>query len=120
MCFNSPDSFSPSDDGGVNVYEYVLNAPINKTDPSGHKPVRPPLNSQGALVLSQPRKSQRDSLLIKAHGLPGVVQANNKKISAVQFVNFLSDNNIDVKIQKIRISICYSATPNANGKILAQ
>ncbi|WP_296268837.1 RHS repeat-associated core domain-containing protein [Pseudomonas sp. UBA6562] len=36
MRFESPDSRSPFDLGGINAYAYCQNDPINKTDPSGH------------------------------------------------------------------------------------
>lgn len=41
MRFNSPDSFSPFDAGGVNSYSYCIGDPINYTDASGHMRVRP-------------------------------------------------------------------------------
>ncbi|WP_081729343.1 RHS repeat-associated core domain-containing protein [Pseudomonas sp. QTF5] len=40
MRFNSPDSLSPFDKGGLNAYTYCLGDPINQSDPSGHFPFR--------------------------------------------------------------------------------
>ena len=37
MRFNSPDSWSPFGEGGVNAYTYCGGDPINRTDPTGHK-----------------------------------------------------------------------------------
>ncbi|MEX1843481.1 RHS repeat protein [Enterobacter cloacae] len=36
MRFNTPDSWSPFGDGGVNPYAYCAGDPINQADPSGH------------------------------------------------------------------------------------
>ena len=36
MRFNSPDSWSPFERGGVNSYGYVGGDPVNRIDPSGH------------------------------------------------------------------------------------
>ncbi|MCX7080917.1 MAG: RHS repeat-associated core domain-containing protein [Pseudomonas sp.] len=36
MRFNSPDSWSPFGEGGLNPYAYCLGDPINKSDPTGH------------------------------------------------------------------------------------
>lgn len=38
MRFNSPDSWSPFGDGGINAYAYCDNDPLNKVDPTGHFP----------------------------------------------------------------------------------
>ena len=36
MRFNSPDSWSPFGEGGLNAYAYCAGDPINKADPNGH------------------------------------------------------------------------------------
>jgi hypothetical protein len=36
MRFNSPDSWSPFGEGGINSYTYCLGDPVNGTDRSGH------------------------------------------------------------------------------------
>ncbi|MNO59981.1 hypothetical protein D3C76_505810 [compost metagenome] len=36
MRFNSPDSWSPFGDGGINPYAYCLGDSINRNDPTGH------------------------------------------------------------------------------------
>ena len=37
MRFNSPDSWSPFGEGGLNAYGYCGADPVNRTDPSGHR-----------------------------------------------------------------------------------
>lgn len=38
MRFNSPDSLSPFDEGGLNAYAYCQGDPVNFNDPTGHMP----------------------------------------------------------------------------------
>jgi len=38
MRFNSPDSWSPFGEGGLNAYAYVEGDPTNRNDPTGHIP----------------------------------------------------------------------------------
>ena len=38
MRFNSPDSWSPFGEGGLNTYTYCMGDPVNKRDPTGHAP----------------------------------------------------------------------------------
>lgn len=39
MRFNSPDSWSPFGEGGLNPYAYCMGKPVNSSDPSGHSPL---------------------------------------------------------------------------------
>ncbi|MFS2162022.1 RHS repeat-associated core domain-containing protein [Pseudomonas sp. Pseusp122] len=46
MRFNSPDSLSPFDEGGLNAYAYCQGDPVNFRDPTGHvKFLNPVLNT---------------------------------------------------------------------------
>ncbi|WP_131108982.1 RHS repeat-associated core domain-containing protein, partial [Pseudomonas sp. Sample_10] len=36
MRFNSPDSWSPFGEGGLNAYGYCVGDPVNRRDPTGH------------------------------------------------------------------------------------
>ncbi|NWL23124.1 hypothetical protein DM828_27965 [Pseudomonas umsongensis] len=36
MRFNSPDSWSPFGEGGLNAYGYCVGDPVNRVDPTGH------------------------------------------------------------------------------------
>lgn len=38
MRFNSPDSWSPFGEGGINAYAYCAGDPVNREDPTGHTP----------------------------------------------------------------------------------
>ncbi|VVM52370.1 hypothetical protein PS645_00821 [Pseudomonas fluorescens] len=40
MRFNSPDSWSPFGEGGLNAYVYCVGDPVNKEDSTGHFPLR--------------------------------------------------------------------------------
>ena len=40
MRFNSPDSWSPFGDGGLNAYAYCGGDPMNQADPTGHSPFK--------------------------------------------------------------------------------
>lgn len=42
MRFNSPDSLSPFEAGGLNAYAYCQGDPVNRTDGTGHAPVLSP------------------------------------------------------------------------------
>ena len=39
MRFNSPDTLSPFDEGGLNAYAYCQDDPVNHTDPNGRFPI---------------------------------------------------------------------------------
>lgn len=89
MRFNSPDSWSPFGDGGMNAYAYALGDPVNRSDPTGHMPRKhtpklPKLpkkaHNEGAEALAVPGSSSEPSVRSrqskgKKHGLPEINEA---------------------------------------------
>jgi RHS repeat-associated protein len=58
MRFNSPDSWSPFGEGGLNGYAYCVGDPVNRSDPTGHIPsaLKPILRSLGIIKKPPPKK----------------------------------------------------------------
>ncbi|EJN26722.1 RHS repeat-associated core domain protein-containing protein [Pseudomonas sp. GM78] len=67
MRFNSPDSWSPFREGGVNAYMYCGADPINRSDPTGHSFLR--LLTQVSLELAKPKKPAETLALAAAGAL---------------------------------------------------
>jgi RHS repeat-associated protein len=57
MRFNSPDEWSPFDEGGLNPYAYCENDPVNYSDPDGRWSVFRPWNVQNTINGTIPRIS---------------------------------------------------------------
>ena len=68
MRFNSPDSWSPFGEGGINAYAYCDNNPLNKIDPTGHFNLRK--SFMNAFMGRVPRRSRPQP--------PVVPEANNR------------------------------------------
>ncbi|VVO04481.1 RHS repeat-associated core domain-containing protein [Pseudomonas fluorescens] len=91
MRFNSPDSWSPFGEGGLNAYAYCAGDPVNRTDSTGHGSLRNfiaslPKKSEAGLsyysakkALTETQQSLGKSSYIKA-------RANIENISAEQFL----------------------------------
>ncbi len=52
MRFNSPDSWSPFGNGGLNAYAFSGNNPINYSDPSGHAPIHNSLTKANQEIMN--------------------------------------------------------------------
>jgi RHS repeat-associated protein len=61
MRFNSPDSWSPFEEGGLNAYAYCEGDPRNRVDPTGHGPISkiPGIISKGLMEVSKKVKVSR-------------------------------------------------------------
>ena len=66
MRFNSPDSLSPFEKGGINAYAYCENNPANKVDPTGHIPLLAKIISR----LKTPAWTTRNSVVTLANTQP--------------------------------------------------
>jgi len=54
MRFNSPDSWSPFGEGGLNAYGYCVGDPINRLDPNGHFSFKSLLSSMNNALAQTP------------------------------------------------------------------
>ncbi|CAI8927099.1 RHS repeat-associated core domain-containing protein [Pseudomonas sp. IT-P176] len=80
MRFNSPDSWSPFGEGGLNPYSYCLGDPINKNDSNGHAPFAlKPVNQSSILT----RRAEVKEIIQPNSGklpFPPRVQLTNQRV----------------------------------------
>ena len=81
MRFNSPDSWSPFGEGGVNPYVYCLGDPTNRSDRNGHAPPLTLLIQNQQLLWSKPIATTSTAtttpmgLFEKLRGMPHITEA---------------------------------------------
>lgn len=126
MRFNSPDSWSPFGEGGLNAYTYCVGDPVNRSDPTGHVP--PFLYSGTATklannVLMFVRKEGKHNILhLDLHGDIGLVKFANETLDAKQLVRKLASNNVNFnEFDEAHLAVCFSANQDTdNSPALAQ
>ena len=85
MRFNSPDSWSPFGEGGINAYAYS-NKPLNEVDPTGHASIFKLLNRIGKGIGNKLGLRERTFKASVVDNLPTVLTNNrlpNNETSAV-------------------------------------
>jgi RHS repeat-associated protein len=76
--FNSPDSWSPFGEGGLNSYAYCLGDPINRYDPDGHTTMTMAMRATVKLV--QWRGHARAKIAARADAANEIAKTNTIKI----------------------------------------
>ncbi|POP73072.1 RHS repeat-associated core domain-containing protein [Pseudomonas syringae] len=80
MRFNSPDSLSPFDEGGLNAYGYCGGDPIGYVDETGHGKFRV-INEMAKRVLSLALNRARPSVIVRAP--PIMKKGSSRRIASV-------------------------------------
>ncbi|WP_236442006.1 RHS repeat-associated core domain-containing protein [Pseudomonas syringae] len=144
MRFNSPDSFSPFGEGGLNAYAYCAGDPVNRVDPSGRTPTalksilrfigamkRPPNAADARMrnfkviaddaytfedvVNGQPRLNISSHGTVPEPGKPAKLAIQNKAWSAEQIHNVLKGKGYTFDdYENIRVIACFSASGDAH------
>ncbi|MFJ2444894.1 RHS repeat-associated core domain-containing protein [Pseudomonas sp. NPDC087626] len=86
MRFNSPDSWSPFGEGGLNAYGYGVGDPVNKRDDTGHMPFRKWLGffNSGRSISSQNLLSHpTQSLSTSQNSLNAPIASTNQAASPI-------------------------------------
>ncbi|WP_241766462.1 RHS repeat-associated core domain-containing protein [Pseudomonas avellanae] len=75
MRFNSPDSLSPFDEGGLNAYAYCEGDPVNRVDSSGHmwSFIKHALRRRNINTTSSRVSGNRVALIPPSHSVPTVL-----------------------------------------------
>jgi len=142
MRFNSPDSFSPFGEGGLNAYCYVGNDPLNKSDPSGHAPTvlgalskmrRTSVGDMLAkdMVLTNGKRlgpeifgydgfyRKKPAFVVLGHGWPREINSmENGVLSSYnggELLGMIKGANVDLtQYESIRLLPCYSGAGGKN------
>ncbi|CAI8704753.1 hypothetical protein DMX05_15010 [Pseudomonas soli] len=92
MRFNSPDSWSPFECGGLNSYAYCQGDPVNMTDRSGH-----------ALDLSLPGKTNTAWHIDKLSGWPALLLNNSVVDGIAKHLPGTEANNLKTLAKETRL-----------------
>lgn len=142
MRFNSPDSLSPFEKGGVNSYAYCTGDPVNRSDPTGRSflyrwlSLIPEFAGQGVLapqisgytkiadglIAFTSASSKGRKLIIWGHGAPGIIStANGELLDAAQLKKLLEKNGAFARdFDMVQIASCSSADAVGQSESLAQ
>lgn len=94
MRFNSPDSLSPFEAGGLNPYSYCSGDPINNIDPSGH------MQRASKQTQLSPRQ-QIGSILSRQLEIKAKIQSTTSEIS----MNKRAEEKLSPKLENIQVSL---------------
>ncbi|WP_412481492.1 RHS repeat-associated core domain-containing protein [Pseudomonas asiatica] len=119
MRFNSADALSPFGAGGLNAYAFLLNDPVNGTDPSGaYKIGGRALVSTDDFVLfvTQPAPRMPRVLNAVAHARPGTIKIGGVRYTPERYVDYLKGLKIDPAEFDHRIIGCGTADSPGAGQ----
>ena len=105
MRFNSPDSWSPFGDGGLNSYGYCLGDPINRRDPTGHS-----ILLKSLMMFTEKRATPLGSLQSFA-GTPHVLEKIAGNLSGPDLWNFSRASTVTRSIAQKFIEPLGDLTP---------
>ncbi|MHC8307723.1 RHS repeat-associated core domain-containing protein [Pseudomonas sp. PB3P13] len=125
MRFNSPDSWSPFGEGGLNAYAYCVGDPVNKSDPTGHvfaKFSGPARKIANNVLMFVSEDNGRKILNLDIHGDIGLVKFANKTLDANQLAAELSSRKVAFSdFDEAHLISCFSANSGSdNSAPLAQ
>ncbi|MFV3404721.1 MULTISPECIES: RHS repeat-associated core domain-containing protein [Pseudomonas] len=132
MRFNSPDTLSPFEEGGLNGYAYVQNDPVNFIDPSGHfsffshsrtfrGEARVIEAGAFAFMAKHPTNKGKQAITLAVHGSGGKIHGQRKSLDAKGIISNLEKENFKTKDYDIHLISCTSAdTPKGAEYSLAQ
>jgi RHS repeat-associated protein len=112
MRFNSPDSWSPFGEGGLNAYEYCGGNPTNQSDPTGHTPFRLLSNTTNTLS-----KLSRKSISIakRAHRTSTNYASNSSRMRNIKPLRDNIFGFTDYHLGKKRLNVMGHGVEMSNG-----